>query len=523
MEKPLQILIVEDNPDDADLLVRELHRAEFHFEWKRVDTEDAFVAALAEEPDLVLSDYDMPRFSGLRALELLREKTTLEIPFIILSGTIGEDVAVKVMQRGASDYLLKDRIVRLGPAVRRALREIEEGREHRRLREQFLEAQKMEVVGQLAGGVAHDFNNVLGVIMGYGDLLAQELQREADLLAYVEEIRHAAKRAAGLTQQLLIFSRKQAVQAVVLDPNEAIRGMEKMLRRLSGEHNELAFVYGQAVGRIKIDSGYLWQLLMNLVVNARDAMPNGGTLTIETAAVTPDGMSVSHEQGTTPGNYFLLTVSDTGMGMTEEVRAHIFEAFFTTKPAGKGTGLGLATCQTIVQQADGHIDVFSEVGKGATFRIYFPLVEEAGTSTATPEERMTSEYHGTETLMVVEDDPSLRNLARGILAGQGYRVLTAANGQEALRTAQEHQGPPISLVVTDVVMPKMNGKVMAEWLKESYPEIRILFTSGYTDDAIARYGVLDPKVDFLAKPYDPSDLTRKVREILDKKMEGAKA
>jgi CheY-like chemotaxis protein len=256
-------------------------------------------------------------------------------------------------------------------------------------------------------------------------------------------------------------------------------------------------------------------VLINLVVNARDAMPNGGKLTIATNNVTLDENHAHTPTGTIPGDYVMLSVGDTGTGMTEEVKARLFEPFFTTKPKGKGTGLGLATCQTIVQQCGGHIGVDSEVGKGTTFKIYLPRVEQpldvaAGPIQAGPLPR------GTETLLVVEDEPSVRHLARGVLEAQGYEVLSASNGQNALHVAREHKGSPIRLVVTDVIMPVMDGKVMAEWLKTTYPDLKILFTSGYTDDVIAQHGVFEPGVAFLPKPYTPGNLARKVRELLDK-------
>jgi two-component system cell cycle sensor histidine kinase/response regulator CckA len=386
--------------------------------------------------------------------------------------------------------------------------------EHRRLEAQFIEAQKMEVIGKLASGVAHDFNNILGVIMGYGDLIAAKLGPDSPLLKCTEEIRHASVRAAGLTRQLLVFSRRQLVLPVVLDLNDVVKDLSKMLRRLIDENIEMTIVPGKQIGRVKADSGYVGQVLMNLVVNARDAMPNGGKLTIATNNVTLDENYAHTHPGVPPGSYVMLSVSDTGTGMTDEVKAHLFEAFFTTKPKGKGTGLGLATCQNIVQQSGGHIGVYSEVGKGTAFKVYFPRVEQpldvaARLSQAGPLPR------GTETLMVVEDEPTVRHLANHVLENQGYTVLRAMNGQHALHLAQEHKGPPIRLVITDVIMPKMGGKVMAERLKKTYPDLKILFTSGYTDDTIAQHVVLKPGVAFLPKPYTTAALARKVRAMLD--------
>jgi signal transduction histidine kinase len=275
MPQPLKVLLVEDNPDDAKMVLRELKRAGFEPISQRVDTEVAFLDSLHSDLDFILSDYAMPEFSGLRALELLK-KSGLEIPFVLISGTIGEDIAVEAIKLGAADYLLKDRLARLGPAVRRALQEVEERKQRRQIERQFIEAQKMEVVGHLAGGVAHDFNNILAVIMGYSDLTMQKLSPEDELMSYLEAIRSSAERATGLTRQLLIFSRKQKVQLVVLDVNGVIKDLEKMLRRLIDENIELTVKLGTEIGRIKGDSGYVGQVVMNLVVNARDAMPDGG-------------------------------------------------------------------------------------------------------------------------------------------------------------------------------------------------------------------------------------------------------
>ncbi|HEX7617171.1 MAG TPA: ATP-binding protein, partial [Verrucomicrobiae bacterium] len=361
---------------------------------------------------------------------------------------------------------------------------------------------------------AHDFNNILAVVIGYSNLIAVALGEDSPLRKYAEEIQHASERAAGLTRQLLVFSRKQTVQPVVLDLNDVVKDLDKMLRRLIDENIEMTSVPGKQIGRVKADSGYVGQVLMNLVVNARDAMPNGGKLTIATNNVTLDDNYTRAHTDSSPGDYVMLSVSDTGTGMTDEVKARLFEAFFTTKPKGKGTGLGLATCQTIVEQSGGHIGVYSEVGKGTTFKIYFPRVEQPLNVAATPIQTGPMP-RGTETLLVVEDEPSVRHLARGVLEAQGYTVLRSSNGQDALHVAQEHKGAPIRLVVTDVIMPLMGGEVMAEWLKTTYPDLKILFTSGYTDDAIAKYGVLEAGVAFLPKPYTPAILTRKVREMLD--------
>jgi two-component system cell cycle sensor histidine kinase/response regulator CckA len=384
----------------------------------------------------------------------------------------------------------------------------------KKLEAQFIEAQKMEVLGRLAGGVAHDFNNILAVIIGYSDLLIQELGADDSRAKLAEEIRHASERAAGLTQQLLIYSRKEMKQPVLLDLNKELQNMNKMLRRLVNEHVVMTLIPGTQPARIKADPGYVGQVLMNLVVNARDAMPNGGQLTITTSHAVLDENDAHAHPGLAPGDYVMLGVSDTGTGMTDDVKAHLFEPFFTTKSKGKGTGLGLATCQTIVKQSGGCIGVDSAPGKGTTFKVYFPCVDEpfdhdAQLVKAEPLPR------GTETLLVVEDDPDVRRLTAKVLKAQGYAVLRAANGQDALRLVQEHKTGPIHLAITDVVMPLMGGKVMAEWLRATHPGLKILFTSGYTDDDIGQQDMFGAGVEFLAKPYTPAALSRKVRQLLD--------
>jgi two-component system, cell cycle sensor histidine kinase and response regulator CckA len=514
MKSPLHILHLEDDSDDAALIRSTLEDEGIICEATRVETHDDFVGALKHGGiDLILSDFSLPTFDGLSAMGIVRTQWPA-IPLIFVSGTLGEERAIDSLKSGAIDYVLKERLVRLAPAVRRAMQEVEDRAERQRIEALFIEAQKMDVLGQLAGGVAHDFNNILAVIMGYGDLIASDLVSDSPLRKYTKEIKLASERAAGLTRQLLVFSRKQTVQPVALDLNDVVNELQQMLLRLIDEYIEMSIVPGEHIGCIKADSGYIGQVLMNLVVNARDAMPNGGKLTIGINNITLDESYTDTRAGVLPGDYVMLSVSDTGVGMTDEVKAHLFEAFFTTKLSGKGTGLGLATCQTIVQQSGGHIGFYSEVGLGTTFKVYFPRVEQL-LAVAPKSVQPGPLPRGTETVLVVEDDQSVRHLARGILEAQGYEVLTAPNGQEALRVVNQSQGQPISLVVTDVIMPLMSGNVMAEWLKTTYPGLKILFTSGYTDEAIARHGVLETGVEFLPKPYSRATLVHKVREMLD--------
>jgi two-component system, cell cycle sensor histidine kinase and response regulator CckA len=515
MTTPLNALLVEDSADDAALLARELQKNGFDLKWKRIETEADYRANLNSELSLIFSDFALPQFSTMRALAVLQE-SKLEIPFIIVSGTIGEERAVESMKAGATDYVLKDNLSRIGPVVRRALREIQERVERKQAEARFLEAQKMEVIGQLAGGVAHDFNNILTVIIGYGDWMISELDSKSVPHKCAVEIRQAAERAVVLTRQLLVFSHKQIVQPVVLDLNDVVKDLSNMLRRLIDENVELTIVPGKETGRIKADSGQVGQVLMNLIVNARDAMPNGGKLTVETGNVTLDENFARFHVGVTAGDYVMLAVIDTGTGMTDEVKARLFEAFFTTKQKGKGTGLGLATCETIVKQCGGYIEVKSEWGKGTAFKVYFPRIEQL-VATAVPPAREESLARGTETVLVVEDEPSLRDLTCNFLVSLGYHVLSANNGEEGLRMARECKDEPIRLVITDVIMPQMSGNVMAEWLKEVYPDLKILFTSGYTDDALGKHGVMEPGIVFLPKPYTPVALAHKVREMLDHK------
>ncbi len=510
MPPPLRILHLEDDPNDAELVESTLEADAIACEFTRVRNQEGFVAALERGGiDLILSDFSLPAFDGMSATRIVRERWP-DVPVILVSGMLGEETAVESLRNGATDYVLKGRLARLGPVVRRAILEAEARVERRRLGAQLIEAQKMDVIGQLTGGVAHDFNNLLGIILGYLDLIAFDLEPDGKLQGFIEEIRNASERAVGLTRQLLLFSSQETVNPVVLDLNTAVKDMSKMLLRLIGENIEMKILPGQDIGRIKADPGYVGQVIMNLVVNARDAMPNGGRMTISTCNAT-----LGENTAGTPGlQYVTLSVSDTGTGMTDTVKARLFEAFFTTKPKGKGTGLGLSTCQTIVQQSGGHIEVESELGGGTTFKVFFPRVDQPlGEKAESIREGVAA--GGSETLLVVEDEPSVRTLAGVVLESQGYQVLLASNGRDALQMASEHKGSPIRLVITDVIMPHMGGRMMAEWLKTADPDLRILFTSGYTDDALAQHGVSEEEIEFLPKPYTPAALLRKVREVLD--------
>ncbi len=765
MAQRLRVLLVEDNPHDAELLLRELRRAGFDPVWQRVDSEQAYLDSLSPDIEIILSDYSMPQFDGLRALKLMQEHG-LEIPFIVVSGAIGEEVAVEAMRSGASDYLMKGNLAKLGPTIERELNEAENRRARRRaeaalresedrhrdliehshdlicthdlsgrilsvnqtaaellgyeqetlltknimeilfsgsdnefdnyiaklrktgsaqgtmtvqtrggekrvwdynntlrtegvavpivrtiahdvteqsqaenalrenqarregivnsamdgiisvdseqkivlfnaaaerilgcpateaigqsidrfipqrfreqhkkhirnfgetgltlrsmhsfaeltalradseqfpieasisqievagqklftvilrditerkqLEEQFLQSQKMEAIGRLAGGVAHDFNNTLTAIIGYSQLVQAQLDDASPLRHDVEEIEKAGHRAAGLTAQLLAFSRKQVLQPKVLDLNEVISDVDKMLRRLIGEDIDLVTIARPDLGRVKADPGQLEQILLNLAVNSRDAMPRGGKLTIETANIELDEIYASSHADVVPGPYVMLAVSDTGHGLDAETQSHIFEPFFTTKVQGKGTGLGLSTVFGIAKQSGGHVWVYSEPGHGAAFKVYFPRVDEPADTAAAPTKSAESLY-GSENILVVEDDEAVRDVSRLALEKYGYTVLEAERGTQAL----EAFGPlatAIDLVVTDVIMAGMSGPGLVVRLKKLHPDVKVLYVSGYTEEATIHHGVLTEGIAFLQKPFTPDGLVRKVRQLLD--------
>src|SRR5436309_3153503 len=634
MGKPLRVLMVEDSEDDARLMLRELRGAGYDLTHERVDTGAALEAALDRHPwDLVIGDYSMPHFSGTAALAILRERG-LDIPYICVSGTITEELAVAAMKAGANDYVTKGQLKRLLPAIERELREARgratlrateasfatlvehapvgiyrstpEGRflsvnaavvrmlgydsaadvlaldmardvyadaaerqrlvvrdsysdrqydnveatwkrrdgrpltaqlsvravrngagqveyyetfvrdvtDQRLLQQQVLQSQKMEAVGRLAGGIAHDFNNLLTVITSYSDLLLEDLAPGDAKRDDVEQVRKAADGAAALTRQLLAFSRQQVLEPRVVSLSAVVSGVQKILRRVIGEDIELAITLAPDLGAVRADVGQLEQVLMNLAVNARDAMPTGGRLTIETANVEHDPDYARDQEAAAVRRFAMLAVSDTGCGMDEATKARIFEPFFTTKEPGKGTGLGLATVYGIVQQAGGFIWVYSEPDQGTTFKIYLPQVEaplEGRAVGAAPGDLP----RGTETILLVEDAAAVRAVTRQVLERQGYTVLEAAHGAAALQTAAGHPGP-IHLLLTDVVMPVLSGRQLADQLARLRPDAKVLYASGYTDDAVVRHGVLEAGISYLQKPFTADSLARKVREVLDR-------
>jgi two-component system, cell cycle sensor histidine kinase and response regulator CckA len=636
---PIRLLIVEDNLQDAELLVATMIRAGYLVQHEVAPTEERLRQHLAQADfDVTLIDYNLQNWTGMDALDILKQSGK-NIPAVMVTGSLGDEAAVECIKEGASDYVLKDRIARLPLAVRRtlmerdmlrerslaqvALQESEEkyrdilenandliqsyaqdgrilyanrawkdtlgyceeevthlkvfdvihadsresftqhinlllrgegdckseiklvtkdGRtilgeasrsckfidgkpafvrsiirditERRQLEDRIRQSAKMEAIGQLAGGVAHDFNNLLTVILGYAHILQQTVgPAETEPVA---EIVKSSERAASLTRQLLAFSRLQVMVPQNLDLNFIVGDMERMLERLLGENYELAAIQQPDLGRVKADPGQIEQVILNLVVNARDAMPRGGKITIETADVYLDEAYARSHVTVVPGPYVMLAVSDTGTGMDTATISRIFEPFFTTKEPGRGTGLGLSTVYGIVKQSSGNVWVYSEIGKGSVFKVYLPRIlepaENVGRLTITPKS-----VGGNETVLLVEDEEAVRSLVRVALRSNGYKVLEAKDGEQALAILEDFRGP-IDLLLTDVVMPNMNGQDLAERLGSLHPEAKVLYMSGYTDSAVIHHDVMGATASFVQKPFMPKALLERIRDVFDQKL-----
>jgi two-component system cell cycle sensor histidine kinase/response regulator CckA len=640
-QSALKLILVEDNPDDAEMLIWHLRDAGISAEWHRVETLRDLEAALARQPwDAVLTDYNLPGFDALEVLGRVRRDEN-DIPVVVVSGAIGESVAVEAMRAGAGDYVMKDNLARLVPALQREVRESRERRlnrhttealrkqeelfqqvrrtthdmiwvwdpatghtvrndafaaalghtpeeleEHyewwaervhpddmtrvlatishalesnqdgwsqeyrlrhsqggyitvldrasvadrdaagrptrivgamidvtpvRQMEEKLRQSQKMEAIGRLAGGVAHDFNNLLAVILGYSDLSLGALPEDHKVVGFLREIKRAGERAGDLTRQLLAFSRKQILEPRVLSLGRVVADTHQMLRRLIGEDVEIVMVADPEPAMVRADPGQIEQVIMNLAVNARDAMPQGGRLVIQVRRVE---LAAGEQPGLDAGPYVCLSVGDNGCGMDADTLAQIFEPFFTTKGVGRGTGLGLATVYGIVNQSGGSILVDSAMGQGTTFSIYLPRVSGAEAQALLPSVAPPNGAAPSATILLVEDEPMVREMARMILTGAGYEVLQASQGDEALRVLARHAGP-VDLLLTDVVMPLMSGVELAAEFREARPGAPVLFMTGYADDFIANQA-LDVDVELLQKPFVAEALLGKVRGLLDR-------
>jgi len=513
MPLPLRVLILSDQEDDVSRFTDALRQSDYVPSSDRVATPPAFREALGHRWDLILATDQNRRMSLLTALDILHE-TSPDIPLIAISrgSAVKEEAVLEVLKAGAADYITRNQMSRLGVTVVREMSQAEGRRERGRLEQQFRQAQKMEAVGRLAGGVAHDFNNLLTVITGYAELMLSQGELQESQRTALQEIQRAAERAGSLTHQLLAFSRRQPFAPRTVQLNKLIVQMEKMLSRLIGEDVELITVVGADPATIRTDPGQLEQVVMNVVVNARDAMPGGGKLIIETANARIDESYAGPAVDLKPGAYVILAISDTGMGMDNDTIAHLFEPFFTTKAPGKGTGLGLATAYGIVKQSGGAISIYSEPGRGTTVKIYLPSAE--GAAVVESKKQAPAEpLGGSETILVLEDEPRVRKLVCEVLAGRGYHVLEAVRGDEAVRIAKTYSGR-IDLLLADVVMPEMSGPQALELIRARHPKMKVLFMSGYTDEAMGHHGVLDSGAPFLQKPFLPEALAQKVREVL---------
>ncbi len=456
-----------------------------------------------------------PRLAPMH--NLLRRRGTVSLlllPLVVGEETVGS-LGMEAVEPRVFSAKEVDLARRVAEQVSGVLARARFQEEHRRMEEQFYEAQKMEAVGRLAGGIAHDFNNVLTVIVLGARLMERRLNPEDPLWSHLQSIKDAAERATGLTRQLLAFGRSEPVEPQTLNLNQVLDGLDRMLRRLIGEDIELTMRLATDLWPIEIDPTRIEQVVINLAVNARDALPDGGKLTIETANVVLDEAFANRHLGVQPGEYVMLAVSDNGTGMDDEVKRHIFEPFFTTKERGKGSGLGLATVFGVVKQNRGYVRVHSKVGDGTVFEVYLPRAAAGGRAPSHDSSADTMVLaRGSESVLLVEDNAQVRKLVQSVLTAQGYEVLVAQDGEEGLQVAQKYGGP-IHLLLTDVIMPRLGGPALADRLQPSRPEMRVLFISGYTDDAVVHHGVPDKGRHFLPKPFDVEILTQKVRSVLD--------
>jgi two-component system, cell cycle sensor histidine kinase and response regulator CckA len=514
MGLPLRLLLVEDSEDDAALIVRELKRAGYDTDFKRVDSADALKSLLAvQDWDLVISDFSMPQFSGTDALKLVRSMGS-DAPFIFVSGTMGEDTAVAALKNGAQDYLVKTNLKRLAPAVQRELREVEERRQRKRLEEHVHQLQKFEAIGRLAGGIAHDFNNTIGAILGWAEMGSEEAEPGSRFRDRFEKIRDQALWAGRLTSQLLTFARRQVLQPRKVNLNTLVEEGMNLLHRIIGAHIEVRVLPSPDLEITLADPTQVEQAIMNLCLNARDAMPNGGILTIETQNVEIDEEYCRQHAAGRPGRYVLLAVSDTGIGMDKATLERVFEPFFTTKELGRGTGLGLATVYGVVKQHEGFIYAYSEPGNGTAFRLYFPSA--SGTPEASGIQREEAFQKGSGTVLLADDHEGLRESAREMMEALGYRVVSANNGLEAVQLFKAN--PDLfDLILLDVVMPSLSGPDAYSQMCAIRPGTKAIFASGYSAENASLKSVIEMGAPLLQKPYSMRGLSQAIRNVLARK------
>ncbi|HVC00486.1 MAG TPA: response regulator [Candidatus Dormibacteraeota bacterium] len=508
MATPLRVLLIEDSEADAELVVRLLRTGGYEVESRRVDSASGLTECLDAAWDIAISDYVMPGFSGLAALAMIRERS-LDIPFLFVSGTMGEETAVNAIRMGAHDYIMKDHMARLVPTIRRELEQAALRTERKQIELRMRQLERFEALGKLAGGIAHDFNNVIGAIMGWAGLGGRDIPGDSPAAESFRQIEQQATRAAGLTRQLLAFARRQVIHPSTIDLNHLVGETAELLQQLIGEGIHMTLQLAANLRATQADSGQIEQVLMNLCVNARDAMPHGGNLTIETRNVLLEAGDPRLSGDCRPGPYVALSVSDSGIGMDAATIEQIFDPFFTTKEVGQGTGLGLATTLGIVKQHDGFIVVQSRPNEGSQFHVYLPAA--AGEALPEPVAIEAAVRGGSETILVAEDHDGILRMACAVLRSFGYRVVAAQDGEEAVRAFEQNRDE-VSLALMDMVMPKMHGPEAYEEIRRCQPRLPVIFTSGYPEENAAMAAC---NAAVLPKPYPPKALARKVREVLD--------
>jgi two-component system cell cycle sensor histidine kinase/response regulator CckA len=513
MAQQLRILHIEDSEADSLLIQQRLLREGLDCQVDRVETRDQFEQALRHTPfDLILADCKLPRFSGLEALTLAKSFHP-NIPFVFVSGTIGEEAAIESLRNGATDYVLKDRLSRLVPAVMRALTDTKNRANYEQMEKQLREAQRLEAIGTLAGGVAHDFNNLLTIISGNISLLKMASDQPARVLAVAETVDRAVQRGAELVRGLLVFARQGQTRLTLTDIAKQLHETVGMLQATLSENITIAQHYPPNLPEILADPAQIDRIFINLLTNARDAMPHGGTITITVEAVLAGPFPDQPKE--VAKEYLRIEVADTGIGMEESVRQHIFEPFFTTKPSGQGTGLGLPVVYGLIQNHQGFVDVKSKPGAGTTFTLFFPIPSPGERGVIEESEPLPIRSSGSETILVVEDEPDVAKFLETLFALSGYKVLLAKESQEALELFAE-RGDEIHLVFSDVDLAKVDGFALCTRLKELKPDLKVMLTSGHIDRSIEQrqkqYGI-DA---FVPKPYNPQELVRRVRAALDR-------